>query len=95
MSLAPFLKLPPENRTENTLLRRASPTLSVPTRLTEVFGGGAILSVDHNQAWPQDLQSGHMGCKDAKGAGLRGHVHLADVGAVEEHLENTREERVT
>ena len=36
-----------------------------------------------------------MGCKDAKGAGLRGHVHLADVGAVEEHLENTRDERVT
>lgn len=48
MSLAPFLKLPPENRTENTLLRRASPTICVPTRLTEVFGGGAILSVDHN-----------------------------------------------
>lgn len=95
MSLAPFLKLTAENRTENSRLRRTSLTLCVPTRLTEVFGGGAILSVDHNQAWPQDLQCGHMGCKDAEGAGLRGHVHLADVGAVEEHLENTREERVT
>lgn len=55
--------------------------------LTKVLSGGAIFSVDHNQPRPQDLQSGHMGRQDTKGSSECGHVHLPDVGTIEEHLE--------
>lgn len=51
--------------------------------------------MDNNQPWPQDLQGGHVGRKDAKGSGLRGHIHLPDVGTVEKHLERTHKERVS
>lgn len=48
--------------------------------------------MDNNQPWPQDLQGGHVGCQDAKGSCLRGHIHLPDIGATEEDLEKTNEE---
>lgn len=72
-------------------MKYEAPTQLHPTGLTKVFGGGAILSMDNNQPWPQDLQGGHVGRKDAKGSCLRGHIHLPDVGTVEKHLEKHRE----
>lgn len=65
------------------------------TPLTKVLGGSAVLSVDDHQPRPQDLQGGHMCGQDAEGPRLRGHVHLPDVGAVEEHLRRTHGQWVT
>lgn len=70
------------------------PSLCPPVPLTEVFGGGAVLSVDNDQPWPQDLQGGHVGRQDTKGPRLRGHIHLPDIGAIEENLEKTLKEWV-
>lgn len=69
------------------------PSLSLcrPAALTEVFGGGAVFSVDNDQPWPQDLQGGHVGRQDTKGPRLRGHIHLPDVGAIEENLKSLKE----
>lgn len=67
-------------------------SLCLPAQPTKVFGSGAILGVDNDQPWPQDLQGGHVGSQNTKGSRLRGHIHLPDVGTIEEDLEKTHGE---